>query len=126
MEETNYSTPSSDPSAFDRFDNGINGAPTPNATAVLALGIASIPTCFCYGVVGLTLGIIALVLASKGTAAYKSSPGSFTPSSYNNLKAGRICAIIGVAFSAIYLIFTVIALVFVGSYSEFPWEQFQN
>ena len=31
----------------------------PNATAVLVLGIASILTCCCYGIIGLILGIVA-------------------------------------------------------------------
>ena len=39
--------------------------PLPNATAVLVLGIISIVGCFCYGIVGLICGIIALILASK-------------------------------------------------------------
>ena len=37
----------------------------PNGTAVLVLGILSIVTCCCYGFIGLTFGIIAVVLANK-------------------------------------------------------------
>ena len=35
----------------------------PNATATLVLGIVSIVSCWCIGIVGLTCGIIALYLA---------------------------------------------------------------
>ena len=37
----------------------------PNATTSLVLGILSIVTCLCYGVIGLPLGIIAVVLGNK-------------------------------------------------------------
>jgi hypothetical protein len=82
----------------------------PNATAVLVLGICSIVTCFCWGIVGLACGIIALVLAGKGSAAYSTNPSAYKPQSFNVLKAGRICAIIGTVLSGIYAILTVWAL----------------
>jgi len=81
-----------------------------NATAVLVLGIISIVGCICYGIVGVICGIIALVLAGKDMSKYKIAPDQYTISSYNNLKAGRICAIIGLILSAIYLIFAIIIL----------------
>jgi len=76
----------------------------PNATAVLILGIISIVMCCCWGG-GLILGIIALVLASKDMKRYLANPAMYTTGSFNNLKAGRICAIIAVALSAIYILF---------------------
>jgi uncharacterized protein MpPF26 len=77
----------------------------PNSTAVLVLGILSIVfCCCCYGIIGLALSIIAVVLASKSNKLYISSPESFTEGSYKNMKAGKICAIIGICFSAIFLI----------------------
>ena len=36
----------------------------PNATAVLVLGILSLVFCWCYGFVGLILGILAVAIAS--------------------------------------------------------------
>ena len=86
----------------------------PNATAVLVLGIISIITCFCYGIVGATCGIIALVLAKKDSVRYNLDPGKFTPSSYNNLKAGRVCAIIGTILSGIYLVIAIIVIAAIG------------
>jgi uncharacterized membrane protein len=88
--------------------------PLPNATAVLVLGILSIVTCFCYGILGLILAIIALVLASKDKRLYAESPDVFSPTSYKNMNAGRICAIIGLILSALYLIFVVAILAFFG------------
>ena len=49
----------------------------PNATAVLVLGILSILTCCCYGVIGLILGIVALVLASRDMKLYFENPESY-------------------------------------------------
>ncbi len=85
----------------------------PKSTPVLILGILSIVTCFCYGVIGLILGIIALVLAKGDLALYHENPDAYT--GYENLRAGRICAIIGVSLSALYLIFIILAMVFAGS-----------
>ena len=36
----------------------------PNATAALVLGALSLVFCWCYGIIGLVLGILAVVLAS--------------------------------------------------------------
>ena len=85
----------------------------PNATAVLVLGIFSILTCCCYGVVGLALGIVALVLAKKDMKLYLESPELY--SNYGNLNIGRILAIIGICLSALYLIFTIYMYTVVGS-----------
>lgn len=83
----------------------------PNATAVLALGIASIPLCCCIGgLVGLALSIVALVLAKKDLALYDENPNAYIPSSFNNLKAGRICAIIGICLSGIYVLMVIMAI----------------
>ncbi len=83
----------------------------PNATAVLVLGIISIVSCFCYGL-GLILGIIALVLANKDLKLIAQDPDGYSTSSISNLKAGRICSIIGISFSALFLIIIVLYLIF--------------
>jgi hypothetical protein len=49
------------------------------------MGIISIALCWCYGVVGITLGIISLVLASKSKKLYKAEPEKYTLGSYKNL-----------------------------------------
>ncbi|MBL7810864.1 MAG: hypothetical protein JNL57_01455 [Bacteroidetes bacterium] len=95
--------------------NAGGNTPLPNATAVLVLGILSIVGCFCYGIIGVILGIIAMVLASKDMQAYKLNPGIYSAGSYNNMKAGRICAIIGVCLGALYIIVLIAYLAIVGS-----------
>ena len=78
----------------------------PNSMVVLVLGIISIIGCCCsYGAVGVICGIIALVLANSATKLYVSDPGRFTESSYKNMNAGKICAIIGIVISSVTLIF---------------------
>ena len=84
----------------------------PNGTAVLVLGILSILTCSCYGVIGLTLGIIALVLAKKDLKLYQESPELYL--NYKNINTGKILGIIGIILSSIYLISTIYLFVFVG------------
>jgi hypothetical protein len=87
----------------------------PNSVAVLVLGIVSIPTCFCYGIVGLVCGIIALVLANKDLSLYETAPQDYELASLNNLKAGRVCAIIGICLSALYLLYVIVVLAFLGT-----------
>ena len=86
----------------------------PNSTAVLVLGIVSIIGCFCYGIVGFICGIIALVLYSKSIKQYRLTPEAYTESSVKNLNAGRICAIIGLVLSALYLATVIFAIAFFG------------
>ncbi|HTQ65724.1 MAG TPA: CCC motif membrane protein [Puia sp.] len=87
----------------------------PNSTAVLVLGIISIVGCFCYGIVGLVCGIIALVLAKKDSVSYEANPALYTSGSYSNLKAGRVCAIVGVSLSSIYVVIVIIYIIAVGT-----------
>lgn len=95
----------------------------PNSAAILTLGIISIALCWCYGFIALTCGIIALVLGNKAMAVYKANPNLYTPSSYNNAKAGRICAIIGLCLSALMLIYLIVVFAFIGAaFSTMPWE----
>ncbi len=115
---------SQDQNINQQFNNQFGLLPVPNATAVLVLGIISIALCWCYGFIALTCGIIALVLANKGMAAYKANPEAYKLSSFNNLKAGKICAIIGLCLSALMVIYIIVILCFVGAtMSAMPWEQ---
>lgn len=101
----------------------------PNSTAVLVLGILSIPTCCCWGIVGLILGIIALVLAKKDTVLYNENPEQYD--GFSNIKTGKILAIIGIVLSAIYLIINIYFYAVVGvegmQQMQEEWlEQLQN
>ncbi|MBZ0327450.1 MAG: DUF4190 domain-containing protein [Altibacter sp.] len=73
----------------------------PNATLILVFGIISIVTCCCYGVLGLIFGIIAMVMAKKATAVYMENPEQYT--GYQNVKTGKILAIIGIILNVLYL-----------------------
>jgi hypothetical protein len=117
MEQTNNITPGGMPP--------VQQMPAlPNATAVLVLGILSIvPGCFCYGLVGIILGIIALSLSSKAGELYKQNPSAYSLSSYNNMKAGKVCAIIGLALSALYLIIIIFYIAMYGwVLTRMPWH----
>ena len=72
--------------------------------ACLILGICGIVFCFCYGIVGVICSIVALVLHGKAVEL------DGFESSY--AKAGKICAIIGIVIGVIYLILTILAVVF--------------
>ncbi len=98
----------------------------PNGVAILVLGICSIfPGCFCAGVVGLVCSIIALVLAKKALVLYNANPNNYNLSSFNNLKAGRVCAIIGLCLSSVILIVYIIYFAILGAaVSMMPWGKF--
>ncbi len=95
--------------------NTANQQNLPNAVGVLVLGILSIVFCWCYGLPGLVLGIISLIMSKKATALYLSSPESYTESSFKNMKAGRICAIVGLCLSSVYAIFIIIYIAIIGA-----------
>ncbi|NRA91876.1 MAG: DUF4190 domain-containing protein [Psychroserpens sp.] len=90
----------------------------PNSTLILVFGILSIVTCCCYGILGLILGIVAIVLAKKATAEYMENPELY--SGYQNVKTGKILAIIGIILSALYLLFSIWAIM------TFGWETLQD
>jgi len=107
--------------------NPVIQMPLPNSTGVLVMGIISIALCWCYGIVGITLGIISIVLANKSKKLYKAEPEKYTIGSYKNLQAGYICAIIGLSLSALYLVFIIIYFLIIGAalstaFSTFPWD----
>jgi heme A synthase len=76
----------------------------PNATVILVLGIISIVACCCDGLPGTICAIIALVLANTAGKQYTADPARYTESSYNNVKAGKICALIGLIFSLLFIV----------------------
>lgn len=77
----------------------------PNSTLILVFGIISIVTCCCYGVLGLIFGIIAMILANKATKLYMENPELYE--GYNNVKTGKILAIIGIILNVLYLGYTI-------------------
>lgn len=69
-----------------------------NSTAILVLGILSLIFCWCYGVIGLILGIIALVLGNTQRKKYLECPADFLGISDlrngGRLKHRKFCIII--------------------------------
>lgn len=84
----------------------------PNSTLILVLGILSIVGCCCYGIIGLILGIVTIVLAKKATALYAENPELYE--GYNNVKTGKILAYVGIGLSVIYVIIMIIGLIIYG------------
>ena len=103
MEENQDSTTQNQPTNSNQIQQSL-----PNAVGVLVLGILSIVFCFCYGIIGITLGIIGLIMANKALKVYATSPEMYSEGSYKNVKAGRTCAIIGLCLSSVYIVFLII------------------
>lgn len=84
----------------------------PNATLVLVLGILSILGCCCYGVPGIILSVVALVMYKKDNQLYLANPELYA--NYSNLSTGRILAIIGIVLSALNVLAYVVLIVMFG------------
>jgi magnesium-transporting ATPase (P-type) len=83
----------------------------PNSKTILVLGILSIIfSSWYFSVVGVVLSILALVLANRDLSLYYSDKSKYTLTSYNNLKAGRVCAIIGLTVAILFFIFFILIL----------------
>lgn len=97
---------------FDTLDLGTtgNGKKVPNEVAVLVLGILSIVGCFIYGVPGLIMGIIALMMHQKDKQVYHSNKKVYE-ASFKNSNAGYICAIIGTSLSALFILIIIFGVV---------------
>lgn len=90
----------------------------PNSTAALVLGILSIVTCCCYGILGLPLGIIAVVLGNKALKLDDLNPGEYTGRS--NANTGKILGIIGIVLNLLALGYIIWVISFLG------WEVLQD
>jgi len=93
----------------------------PNASTVLILGILSIVFCWWHLIsfVSIILGIVSLILAQKELKLYHTNPSFYNLSSLNNVKTGRICAIIGLSISILVFIFMV--LLIIGIFTTLPF-----
>jgi small-conductance mechanosensitive channel len=84
----------------------------PNSKTVLVIGILSLVfSCWYFSIVGVLLSIFTLVLANRDLTLYYSNKNLYTLSSYNNLKAGRVCAIIGLVVGIVFIIFIILIVV---------------
>lgn len=82
----------------------------PNAVAVLVLGICSIVLGCLF--VGLVLGIVGLSLSGSGRRLYHENPDQYE--GFGMLNAGFIMSIIGVILGGLYIVYFIIASLFIG------------
>lgn len=75
----------------------------PNSFAVLLTGILSVLFSVLYGVPGLLLGIIALLLSRPGKRLRRQSPEGYTSGSWRVIVAGRVFATIGIILSLLII-----------------------
>lgn len=101
----------------------------PNSSGILAMGIISL-VCFCClpaGIVGITLGILAIVFGNKALKLYDIAPEKYTDKSFKNVKAGRVCGIIGLSIGGLSLVGILIYLSVIGwaigtLLTTMPWD----
>ena len=119
IDETNNPTPmDNNQNPYNNFNQNIGGGgqqTLPNSVGVLVLGILSIVFCWCYGVLGIILGVISIVLATGATKLYQSNPNAYSLASYKNMKAGKVCAIIGICCGALFIVYIIIMVAIFGT-----------
>jgi hypothetical protein len=94
----------------------------PNATVVLVLGILSIPACCIasfipvpfINVTAILFAIPALILANTAKKLYLANPEQYTVGSFKNVKAGKICAWVGLIPTLISIICTIVIIIMFG------------
>jgi hypothetical protein len=93
----------------------------PNANLVLVLGILSILLCWWHfvSIAGIVLGLIALTMANRETKLYYANQARYTTSSFNNVRTGRTCAVIGLTISII--VFSFVMLLIFGILVSLPF-----
>jgi len=117
MENQNQGTPNQEnvnQQFNQQFSQPLGQQQLPNSTAVLVMGIISLvfSVIWCYWIgstVAVVLGIISLVLTKGCQKQYDENQSLYTQASYNNMKAGKVCAIIGLILGAL----AVVTLLFV-------------
>ena len=97
----------------------MNDKRLPHATTSLTLGILSILTCICYGIIGLPLGIIAYILGKKALRNYAENPDAYNLR--GNAAAGKIFGAIGIIVNTIYLVLVIWVIYRCGG-----WDAIQN
>ena len=92
----------------------------PNSNTILILGILSLVFSWwhIFSLVGIILSIVTLSLSRKELSIFYMQPAQFTLSSLNNVKAGRVCAIIGLIISIV--VFIVAVLLIIGFFTLMP------
>jgi hypothetical protein len=84
----------------------------PNATISLILGIFSLLTCICYGVIGLPLGITAFILGNKALKVHNQNPEEYKGS--GNASAGKILGIVGIILNLIFILLIIWVISLIG------------
>jgi hypothetical protein len=92
----------------------------PNSNTILILGILALVFCWWHilSIIGIILSIVTLSLARKELFIFEAQPNNFTLSSLNNVKAGRVCAIIGLIISVLVFVFAL--LMIIGFFAVMP------
>lgn len=90
----------------------------PYATTSLVLGILSLATCICYGIIGLPLGIVAYVLGKKALKLFKEDPSKYNQE--GNAAAGKILGMIGIIVNLLYILLVIWVL------SKIGWDALQD
>lgn len=74
----------------------------PNTTLIIVLGIASIVLCWCYGILGIILSVVALILANQSAKLFNANPEMYTD--YSSVKTGKVLAIIGLVLNILVIL----------------------
>jgi hypothetical protein len=80
----------------------------PYSTTILILGILSITLSWSWGIPGLISGLLAIKLFRRSEWIYNQNPEQYNPAHFLNLKAGKLCSMVGLGLSGIVIFLLVV------------------
>jgi hypothetical protein len=80
----------------------------PYSNTIFILGLLSVAGSWMLGIVGLSMGIITLILADNSKKMYLEAPDLYVYQSYKEIKAGVLYAKIGSILSGLFLFFIIL------------------
>ena len=84
----------------------------PGAQSSFILGILSVVFTLTTVIVGIILGIIAVVEANKAMKAYEINPSLYTKSEYSNANVGKILGWISIGLGSALFLFIILIIIF--------------
>jgi hypothetical protein len=89
----------------------------PNSVLILVFGIIGIVfSCLSImAILALILNIVNLTLASKARKLAAAEPQRYAQSSISQVNAGRICSIIGICITSLFIVLFILYIAFVGA-----------
>ncbi len=97
----------------------------PGSQSAFILGILSVVFTLTTVIIGIILGIIAVVQGNKAMKAYELNPLLYTKTEYSNANVGKILGWVSIGIGAAIFLFIILIIIFALSFA-LPFAAFNN